>query len=95
MAIEPADMHNEAHQQPRPPARPIPESYWVLPGRLLAGEYPGARDQGVGQAMGYGRQRAHGAGKNDHSVGRMAAAGDRGADVSVGMLDDFAGFAGE
>jgi hypothetical protein len=21
--------------------RPIPESYWVLPGRLLAGEYPG------------------------------------------------------
>lgn len=22
-------------------ARPIPESYWVVPGRLLAGEYPG------------------------------------------------------
>lgn len=22
-------------------ARPIPESYWVIPGRLLAGEYPG------------------------------------------------------
>ena len=21
--------------------RPIPESYWVEPGRLLAGEYPG------------------------------------------------------
>jgi len=24
--------------------RPIPESYWVEPGRLLAGEYPGAFD---------------------------------------------------
>jgi Dual specificity phosphatase, catalytic domain len=24
--------------------RPIPESYWVLPGRLLAGEYPGELD---------------------------------------------------
>lgn len=23
------------------PERPIPESYWVAPGRLLAGEYPG------------------------------------------------------
>ena len=23
------------------PTRPIPESYWVLPDRLLAGEYPG------------------------------------------------------
>jgi len=23
--------------------RPIPESYWVIPGRLLAGEYPGAK----------------------------------------------------
>ena len=25
--------------------RPIPESYWVLPGRLLAGEYPGHYDE--------------------------------------------------
>ena len=24
---------------------PIDDSYWVLPGRLLAGEYPGARDE--------------------------------------------------
>ena len=23
--------------------RPIPDSYWVLPGRLLAGEYPGSK----------------------------------------------------
>jgi len=26
------------------PDRPIPESYWVIPGRLLAGEYPGSFD---------------------------------------------------
>ena len=25
--------------------RPIPESYWVVPGRLLAGEYPGEPDE--------------------------------------------------
>jgi len=24
--------------------KPIPESYWVLPGQFLAGEYPGLRD---------------------------------------------------
>jgi hypothetical protein len=24
------------------PLKPIPESYWVIPGRMLAGEYPGA-----------------------------------------------------
>ncbi len=27
-----------------PPFPPIPDSYWVLPGRLLAGEYPGSKD---------------------------------------------------
>jgi hypothetical protein len=27
------------------PPRPIPDSYWVWPGRLLAGEYPGARTE--------------------------------------------------
>ncbi len=26
------------------PPRPDPNTYWVLPGRLLAGEYPGASD---------------------------------------------------
>lgn len=25
--------------------RPIPDSYWVEPGRLLAGKYPGAQDE--------------------------------------------------
>jgi hypothetical protein len=32
------------------PARPIPESYWVIPGRFLAGEYPtlpGDEDQSL------------------------------------------------
>jgi hypothetical protein len=30
---------------PAPPfAVPIPDSYWVIPGRLLAGEYPGHKD---------------------------------------------------
>jgi hypothetical protein len=28
---------------PKPSERPIPDSYWVRPGRLLAGEYPGSR----------------------------------------------------
>jgi ADP-ribosyl-[dinitrogen reductase] hydrolase len=28
-----------------PPPAPLPNSYWVLPGRLLAGEYPGALER--------------------------------------------------
>ena len=27
--------------------RPLPESYWVIPGRLLAGEYPGEPDEEI------------------------------------------------
>ena len=27
--------------------RPLPESYWVVPGRLLAGEYPGEPDEEI------------------------------------------------
>ena len=27
------------------PDRPLPNTYWVLPGRFLAGEYPGAADE--------------------------------------------------
>jgi protein tyrosine/serine phosphatase len=27
------------------PSKPIPESYWVVPGRFLAGEYPSDRDE--------------------------------------------------
>jgi len=29
---------------PKPSERPIPDSYWVRPGRLLAGEYPRHKD---------------------------------------------------
>src|SRR4029453_14619440 len=29
------------------PPRPIPDSYWVVPGRLLAGEHPGATSRAV------------------------------------------------
>ncbi|HEY8376361.1 MAG TPA: protein-tyrosine phosphatase family protein [Nannocystis sp.] len=29
------------------PERPYPNSYWVRPGLLLAGEYPGAREEAV------------------------------------------------
>jgi ADP-ribosyl-[dinitrogen reductase] hydrolase len=28
----------------QPPPKPDPNTYWVIPGKLLAGEYPGARD---------------------------------------------------
>ena len=30
--------------------RPDPNTYWVLPGRFLAGEYPGASDRGATRA---------------------------------------------
>jgi hypothetical protein len=46
---EPLDMGEQARHPRSELARPIPESYWVVPGRLLAGEYPGARDQRVAQ----------------------------------------------
>ena len=47
------------------PARPLPNSYWVQPGRLLAGEYPGApRRRGDGasgsrQLVGRRHRRLH------------------------------------
>jgi hypothetical protein len=28
-----------------PPAVPLPDTYWVIPGRFLAGEYPGDADE--------------------------------------------------
>lgn len=30
--------------------KPIPDSYWVVPGRFLAGEYPGSRDPSTAEA---------------------------------------------
>lgn len=41
----------------------------------------GARQQVVRQAMGDGRQRAHGAGCHHHATGAKRAAGDAGTDV--------------
>jgi hypothetical protein len=29
------------------PERPIPDAYWIIPGRLLAGPYPGSRREGM------------------------------------------------
>ena len=28
----------------QPPPKPDPNTYWIIPAKLLAGEYPGARD---------------------------------------------------
>jgi hypothetical protein len=33
------------HEQPVPPPKPIAHCYWVIPGRLLAGEYPRNLDE--------------------------------------------------
>jgi hypothetical protein len=30
--------------------RPLPNTYWVIPGRILAGEYPGGADDGEARA---------------------------------------------
>jgi hypothetical protein len=32
---------------PAQPERPIPDAYWIIPGRLLAGPYPGSRREGM------------------------------------------------
>jgi hypothetical protein len=55
----------------------------------------GALDQVRGEAVGDGGEGAHGAGKDDHRVGGVAAAGDVGADVGFRMLLDFRGCAAE
>ena len=35
----------DAPSQPKPAVdRPLPNTYWVIPGRMLAGEYPGGTD---------------------------------------------------
>ena len=33
------------HSIPEPIPPPIPDAYWVVPGQLLAGEYPGSREK--------------------------------------------------
>src|ERR1700721_1328687 len=55
----------------------------------------GAGDECVGEAVGDGCERAHGAWEDDHSCGWVAAAGYGCADVFVGVLDDFLWFGAE
>ena len=50
----------------------------------------GAVDQVFGEAVGDVCEGAHGAGKDDHGGGGVAAAGDVGSDVGVGVVVDFA-----
>lgn len=38
------DLNDDLRGPHAPTPPPIPDSYWVIPGRLLAGEYPGARE---------------------------------------------------
>lgn len=49
----------DLHPLPSVDPHPLPDSYWVVPGRLLAGEYPGAPDeaearQKLGRVLGVG-----------------------------------------
>ncbi len=56
---------------------------------LLERDIGCSRNERVGEAVGDGCECAHGAGKNDHSAGGVAAAGDTCADVFVAELDGF------
>jgi len=49
----------------------------------------GALDEVGGEAVCDARESAHGAGKDDHRVGRVAAAGDISSYVSFGVLLEF------
>ena len=49
----------------------------------------GALDEVLCEAAGDGGEGSHGAGKDDHGAGGVAAAGDVGTNVGVGMLLDF------
>jgi hypothetical protein len=55
----------------------------------------GTLDQVGGEAVGDGGEGAHGAGKDDHRVGGVAAAGDVGAYVGFGVLLDLWGWGAE
>jgi len=41
---------SEAMMVTQEPPKPDPNTYWVICGKLLAGEYPGARDSGEARA---------------------------------------------
>jgi hypothetical protein len=55
----------------------------------------GTLDEVGGEAVGYGGEGAHGAGKDDHRFGGVAAAGDVGAYVGLSVVLDFVGWGAE
>lgn len=57
------------------------EDEWAT---FLKADVGGALDEVRGETVGDGGERSHGAGKNDHAVGGITAAGDVRADVVVG-----------
>src|SRR5258707_12952018 len=59
---------------------------------LFEADIGGALDQVRGEAVGDGGEGAHGAGKDDHRAGGVAAAGDVGAYVGFGVLLDPGGW---
>jgi hypothetical protein len=56
---------------------------------FLEADVGGALDEVRGEAVGDCGEGSHGAGKDDHGVGGIAAAGDVGADVGLRVLLDF------
>jgi len=56
---------------------------------LFKADIGGAVDEVRSEAIGNGGERSHGTGQDDHGVCGIAATGDVGADVGLGMLLDF------
>lgn len=56
---------------------------------LFEADVGGALDKVGCKAVGDGGEGSHGAGKDDHGIGGVAAAGDVGSDVGIGVLLEF------
>lgn len=57
---------------------------------LLEADVCGAMNEVAGEAICYGSERSHRAGKDDHGAGAIASAGDAGPDVRVAVLAQLA-----